>query len=295
MKGTLKRLLIVLIAISMVMMPGTFGLGYAYADETTGEAVSEETADVAVEDGDAVEGPDMSNFNVPRLGEAKAAELGDVEETETVISGVITKEELDRMSEAELDQTVRVSIVLSKAPVLEKYDVEKVSSRAARNYRQTLRNQQASVEKDINKVLGKTINVKWHLTLSVNVMSAEVTYRDIKDILEVKGVESVQRENRYEALTDEGGTAEPNTANTSEHMVGAQDAWAEGYTGAGQRVAIIDTGADTAHQSFDSAAFDYAIEKYEEKFDKTVDLMDASDIEAVAEDLNGAGVYLNSK
>ncbi len=295
MKGTLKRLLIVLIAISMVVMPGTFGLGYAYADETTGEAVSEETADVAApEDGDAVEGPDLSNLQVPRLGEVEDTDR-ETEESEPVVSGIITKAELDRMNDAELDQTVRVSIVLSKAPVLDRYSVEKVNSFAARNYRKTLKNQQAAVEKDINKALGKDINVKWHLTLSVNVMSAEVTYRDIKSILEVKDVLSVQRENRYEALTDEGGTAEPNTALTSEHMVGAQAAWADGYTGAGQRVAIIDTGADIDHQSFNSAAFDYAIQKYEAKFGKTVDLMDASDIEAVAGDLNGAGVYLNTK
>ena len=76
MKGTLKRLLIVLIAVSMVLMPST--LGFTYADETTGEAVSEETADVAaVETGDAVEGTDLSDFHLPRLGEAAAAELGD--------------------------------------------------------------------------------------------------------------------------------------------------------------------------------------------------------------------------
>ena len=78
MKGTLKRLLIVLIAISMVIMPTT--MGYAYADEEVSEAVSEEAADVAVEEnGDAVEGPDLSDLQVPRLGEAEAAELAEQE------------------------------------------------------------------------------------------------------------------------------------------------------------------------------------------------------------------------
>ena len=90
MKGTLKRLLIVLIAISMVIMPTT--MGYAYADEEVSEAVSEEAADVAVEEnGDAVEGPDLSDLQVPRLGEAEAAELAEQEDPEPVISGVITR------------------------------------------------------------------------------------------------------------------------------------------------------------------------------------------------------------
>ncbi len=282
MKGTLKRLLIVLIAISMVIMPGS--LGFTYADEATGEAVSEETADVAAEEnGGAVEVPDLSDLHVPKLGEAAAAELEGTEEANTLVSGVITKEELDLMTEADLDKTVRVSIVLSKAPVLDRYNVEKVNSFSAKNYRKTLKNQQASVEKAINKALGKDIDVKWNLTLAVNVISTEVTYRDIKAILDVKDVVSVQRENRYEAVSEEAGTAEPNTALTSEYMVGAQSAWAGGYTGAGQRIAIIDTGADIEHQSFNSDAFDYAIAKYEEKFGKTVDLMEEADIDAVAE------------
>jgi len=293
MKGTLKRLLIVLIAISMVIMPSS--LGFTYADETTGEAVSEETADVAATDGDAVEGPDLSDLSVPRLGEVDPEDLDAEEDESAPISGFITLDELENMNEAELDETVRVSIVLTKAPVLDRYGVEKINSFSAKNYRTSLKNQQAKVEKDINKALGKDINVKWNLTLAVNVMSAELTYRDIKDVLEVKGVKCVQRENRYSALEDSSDTAEPKTALTSEYMVGAQAAWTDGYTGAGQRIAIIDTGADIDHQSFNSDAFDYGIQKYEEKFGKTVDLMEEADIEAVAEELNGAGVYLNSK
>ena len=289
MKGTLKRLLIVLIAISMVIMPTT--MGYAYADETTGEAVSEETAEVVATEGDEAEGPDLSGLHVPKLGEADVAKLEDTEEP--VVSGVITKEELDLMTEDQLDETVRVSIVLSKAPVLEKYDFEKVNSFSAKNYRKSLKNQQASVTKDINRALGKEIKVRWNLTLALNVVSTELTYREIRQVLDVKGVESVQRENRYIALEGEGETAEPNTAITSEYMVGAQAAWADGYTGAGQRIAIIDTGIDTDHQSFDAKAFEYAIDKYEEKFGQTVDLMEDDDIDT--SELNGNGYYLSSK
>ena len=41
-------------------------------------------------------------------------------------------------------------------------------------------------------------------------------------------------------------------------MIGSNAAWAAGYTGAGSRIAVIDTGTDTDHQSFSAAGFDYS-------------------------------------
>ena len=42
-------------------------------------------------------------------------------------------------------------------------------------------------------------------------------------------------------------------------MIGSSVAWADGYTGAGSKVAIIDTGADTDHPSLNGAAYSYAV------------------------------------
>ncbi len=44
------------------------------------------------------------------------------------------------------------------------------------------------------------------------------------------------------------GPADPNMA-TSGEMIGTSAAYAAGYTGAGMRIAVIDTGIDTDHQS----------------------------------------------
>ena len=41
-------------------------------------------------------------------------------------------------------------------------------------------------------------------------------------------------------------------------MIGSSAAWTAGYTGAGSRIAVIDTGTDTDHQSFSAAGFDYS-------------------------------------
>ncbi len=54
-------------------------------------------------------------------------------------------------------------------------------------------------------------------------------------------------ETRYEpCVVKDNETTDPNMA-TSGSMIGSHVAWADGYTGAGSKVAIIDTGADTDH------------------------------------------------
>ena len=54
-----------------------------------------------------------------------------------------------------------------------------------------------------------------------------------------------------EAVTD--AADKPNMA-IATGMTGTNLAWQAGYTGAGSRVAIIDTGLDTDHQSMDPDA-----------------------------------------
>ena len=64
-------------------------------------------------------------------------------------------------------------------------------------------------------------------------------------------------------------------------MIGSYNAWADGYTGAGSRVAIIDTGLDIDHPSFDERAFLYGLERSAARFGKQVsdyDLMTEEDI-----------------
>ena len=129
----------------------------------------------------------------------------------------------------------------------------------------------------IERATGGQLDVVWNLTLAVNAISANVRYGDIVKICAVDGVDRVELENRYEAQT--GETAQPNTANTSQYMVGAAQTWGvngSGYTGAGSKVAIIDTGVDYTHQSFNADAFNHAVEQVRAA-GKTVTLMTQSD------------------
>ena len=158
---------------------------------------------------------------------------------------------------------VRVSIVLKKASTLEAgYAFRSIGSNTqATRYRVGLEREQTAVADRISRQVlnGQKLDVVWNLTLAANVISANVAYGDVEKIKDVSGVEQVVLETRYlPAVLDTQETADPMMA-TSGSMIGTSAVWAQGYTGAGSRVAVIDTGLDLAHQSFDAAAFEYSL------------------------------------
>lgn len=203
--------------------------------------------------------------------------------------------------ELEMKGTVRVSIILDGNSTIDAgYSAQAVANdRGAQTYRaQVLRNQQALAKKISAEALGgKDLDVVWNLTLGANIISANVPYARIGFIKGVKGVKNVVIENRYEAA-DPLPADDPQMAVSSD-MTGTSLISSE-FTGAGQAVAIIDTGIDTDHRSFDSEAFDYALSTLEEE----PDLITKEDVAAVFDQLNAASsmegltaddVYLSSK
>ena len=192
------------------------------------------------------------------------------------------------------NETVRVSIILEDEPTIANYSTTNIANNeAAMKYRESLKSGQASMVKKIEGALGgKKLDVVWNLTLAANIISANMKYGDIAKVEAVDGVKSVIMERKYEPTVAERKKAEPNMA-TSGEMIGSSVAWADGYTGAGSRVAIIDTGIDDDHQSFDSGAFDYALAKNAETLGKTaeeyvagLDLLDAEEISGLVRKLN---------
>ena len=218
---------------------------------------------------------DPETLHVPKIGETD-----DLPEPE------------EEMAPYALSDTVRVSIVLDEASTMDAgYALDNIAyNQSAVDYRSNLKAKQDEITKAINAVLAEPIDVKWNITLTANIISAYAKYGDIEKIKAVNGVEDVFIENRYEAYEEE-----INTSNTANYMVGAADAWTDGYTGAGSRIAIIDTGIDTSHQSFNADAFDYSISELRSS-GKTVNLMTSSDVSAVKSQLNGRnGTYRTSK
>ncbi len=158
---------------------------------------------------------------------------------------------------------VRVSIFLEDKATLDKYSTKNVAeNNSAMAYREELQAKQLSVTKSIERYVlgGRKLDVVWNLTLAANVISANVQYGYIDEIETVKGVKEVVLEEQYSTMLASTEAADPLMA-TSSDMIGSAAAWASGYTGAGTRIAIIDTGLDTDHQSFDSNAYLYSLEK----------------------------------
>lgn len=228
---------------------------------------------------------DPETLHVRRLGAGTSAEAS---------------EEAELALPYSFGDIVRVSILLDAPSTSELYDVADIASnREAISYREQLRRSQTSVQKKIEQATGRALDVQWNMTLLTNMISANVRYGDIVKIGAVKGVKSVTIENCYAAPVTEDETAQPQTANSSAYMVGATETWDNGlgYTGAGTRVAIIDTGLDIDHQSVNADAFDYAIAEVRQT--KTVDLFDADDLAAIkassSVSLNGDGIWQSSK
>ena len=204
----------------------------------------------------------------------------------------------------DLNETVRVFIVMEEPSVMEKgFSTANIASNtAAMNYRASLEAQQLAVARSISRQVA--LDVRWSLTLAANAMSANVRYCDIAAIEQVEGVQAVYLVPVYEL--DETETVDPNTVSGGS-MVGSYAAWLDGYTGAGSRVAVIDTGIDSDHISFDSGAFEYGLLVSAVKNGKNVtdyDLLDEEEIAQVLPELHVAQVngeltatdlYVNSK
>ena len=258
MRKKAKTLLALLLAIVMVL--SSAGISYAApedeseaaADEALTEESSETEEEAPLEDESSEQNPededsedeseeletkelDPSTLNVKKLGEIEEEEAGD----------------FNPVPDTSLNETVRVSIFLNAPATLDAgYAPQGVGTNGgAISYRNTLKANQAQMTAAIESAIGYPLNVKWNLTLLVNAISGYVKVKDIPIIERLSGVASVVRETQYE-VPRETSSSQPNTANTASGIVGATDAWSAGYTGAGTKIAIIDTGIDTTHQSF---------------------------------------------
>ncbi len=159
-------------------------------------------------------------------------------------------------SEHEPDDVVRVAIVLEDDSAIDEgYPVATIGSdKAAADYQNKLcREQEKVVDKIEEKVLdGEELDVVTNLTLVANLVSANVEYSQIEDIEKINGVKEVVLENVYEPLEDE---------QTVDEKADAIQKVAAEYTGAGSRIAIIDSGVNDTHQSFDPNALNYSLKQ----------------------------------
>ncbi|MCD7755075.1 MAG: S8 family serine peptidase, partial [Firmicutes bacterium] len=217
-------------------------------------------------------------------------------DSSAVSASAIQKDPVEETESAPYQDTdiVRVSIILTRKSTLEAgYSTQNIAENAsAMAYRSSLEAFQDKVETRIENALGAELDVVWNLTLAADIISANVAYGDIETILAVSGVEDVVIETEYEAAETTTDSDSPDTS-VSSGMIGASTAWATGYTGAGTRIAVIDTGIDTDHQSFSAEGFEYSLSLLAEEagmsyedYVASLDLLDADEIASVLDQLN---------
>lgn len=188
---------------------------------------------------------------------------------------------------------VRVMIVLEGAPAIS--GVRTVGDKIVDNaqvaeQRALLIDLQRTMTDTISAALGgQELDVQWNLTLITNAISANVEYGQIETIKNIPGVKAVYPEVQYMPLTAE------TTNIVSQQMTGASAVQNTGYTGAGTRIAVIDTGTDTDHQSFSGTAFEYALAELAAKndmsFDEYVATLNLLTVEEIAGVLDQLHIY----
>ena len=246
------------------------------ADEETSEEVSEST--------DASEETEAAEADAPQLEEVDPQEEGLVNLTE-----VLKGEDVESPVETQdPDEQTRVIIVMEGDSVLDKgFDTEDLAENKAAM--KAVDKIEAQQEKEIEKISeealnGEQLDVNYSFSILTNAVSADVAYKDIAEIEKVDGVEAVLVAAKHDPLV----TAEPQTI-TSGDMVGSYKTWTTGYTGAGTRIAVIDTGIDVDHVSFDGGAYLAHLKETAEDASKTVadyQLLDSKEIENVLPKLN---------
>lgn len=222
----------------------------------------------------------------------------DLNEEDMAIS-VSTLEEIPEETEEsafQADDTVRVFIVFEGESAIEKgYSTENIAeNERALDYMEQLENEHEEVLTKVSEEVldGEEVDVRYDFTLATNAVSAEVTYSDIEAIAEVEGVEAVYLVPVYEVPKDE--VSDEIRTTTAAEMVGSNVSWLEGYTGAGMRVAVVDTGLDMDHELFDAGAFEYSLEQIAEAKGVTVDsfgLLETEEINSVLDRLNASSMY----
>lgn len=165
------------------------------------------------------------------------------------------------------DEELRVIIIFQDASLLEKgYSTAGLATNsAAMAYRTSLEMRQDAAMAAVNRALGEDLEIQYQFSIGINGVATTVRYGQIPAIEALRNVKAVYIENQYAPDQEE-----PNTS-TAGTMVGSYSAWANGYTGAGSRIAIIDTGLDLDHPSFDEECYLYGLDLSAARFGKNVE------------------------
>ena len=111
---------------------------------------------------------------------------------------------------------------------------------------------------------GQTLTVKNRFVNAVNAVSLRIPYGKLDDIRAVAGVRNAYVQRVYDRPVTTAGTAIEGDFAHSYNMTGLGDVWAQGFTGQGMLVAVMDTGLDLNYTTWGN--FQTGIRRVHEAF-----------------------------
>ena len=268
----LKRILAFVLSLCMILSLAPVGT-VAHAQETvSGETAAEQ--DLVIQELDS----DEVNVDLT-LESAVSSDLA------------LEQEVVDE------EGNVPVFIIMEGESILEE-DAAAVVNEDTQAKSEELVEAQSEVVAEIEATVleGEELEVTYHYTWLVNGVAATIPYNAMADIEAVKGVEKVVVQPIYQIFEDEVTAVEDvSTLTISDGvMVGRESAWAEGYTGRGIKIAVIDTGLDLDHQNFGELREDALTEDSADK-DTVAAVLDQLNASARYSGLTAEDVYHSSK
>lgn len=162
-------------------------------------------------------------------------------------SGLVTQDEY-----FDNNEMVRMIVVMDGESLLEQgYTSQSVSKQAKV---QTKASQMMEKQDELfSEIAGTTtgttkkaaknsITLNYHFTLALNGMSITAPYSELAKIKAMDGVQAAFVAPQYTIV-------EPKTQESGK-MIGREETWADGYTGQGMKIAIIDSGINVSHKAF---------------------------------------------
>ena len=148
------------------------------------------------------------------------------------------------------DQMVKIFIVMDSLSVVET-DSKAVYCEQTQLMMDALAEEQQAIIANIEREVlgGEKLPVNYSYTWLLNGVATQVPYSLVKKIQKISGVKQVLIQPQYEPCTAMPGSAELMTT-SSGNMIGRNEVWADGYTGKGIKIAVIDTGLDDDHKNF---------------------------------------------
>ncbi len=179
------------------------------------------------------------------------------------------------------DQEVRIFIVMDSPSIVET-DSKALYNEKTQAAMDALAAEQAKVLAAIEQEVlgGETLQVRYDYQWLLNGVAVQVPYGMVSKIRQVAGVKQVLLQPQYEPCKAERQNSNLFTTTTGP-MIGRDPVWADGYTGRGIKIAVIDTGLDDDHPNFQALP--------EEKLG--ADSYDISHIEALMDQLNATSRF----